>query len=708
MKEMKVYKESPVFGLDIGTRSVVGTIGYKADEKFVVIAQEIREHRTRAMLDGQIHDINRVAATIAEIKTALEKKTGLELTQVCIAAAGRVLKTSNVHIEMNYETEKVVTQEDISTLASMGVEKAFKEFQQNEDENMRFYCVGYSIVKYFINGDWMGQPEHHKAKTLAADMIATFLPDDVVDGLYSAVELAGLKVANMTLEPIAAIRIAIPERFRLLNIAMIDVGAGTSDISITNDGSITAFGMIPCAGDCITESLAKQCLVDFSTAEAIKKQASVQEEVVYEDIMGLEQTVPASEILEICQPEIEKIAKQAAAEIRNLNGGASPSAVFIVGGGGRIKGFADKIAQELELNPNRVALRGEEIMKNVDFPEEAKKDSTIVTPIGICLSSYEQNNNFIHVSFNGKQIKLYDNNKLAVMDAAIQSSFSRESLFPRRGRELRYTVNGKNRVSKGEYGESAKIYVNGETVNLNHKIKANDKIIMEESTMGKEAQVQVMDLVDYHARINIMVNGKEMELPKPIKVNGKQQPADYQIKEGDAVSLYSYYTYDQLVDYLHIIPDEAALMINGEAASRDSAIYTGDEVTTVRMSENKKADNRSENYFVKEENFSKEAESMKISQQDNTSAETVNVFKNMLEDEAKSELEEKKRLLVIVNQKPIYLEGKSSYVFVDVFDFIDFDTSRMQGAGIVTQINGAEAQYTQELKNGDKIEIYWK
>ena len=94
---------------------------------------------------------------------------------------------------------------------------------------MHFYCVGYSVVRYYLNGLWMGQPEHHKAKTIGADIIATFLPDDVVDGLYSAVELAGLRVANLTLEPIAAIRVAIPEKFRLLNIAMIDVGARHPD-----------------------------------------------------------------------------------------------------------------------------------------------------------------------------------------------------------------------------------------------------------------------------------------------------------------------------------------------------------------------------------------------------------------------------------------------------------------------------------------------
>ena len=78
----------------------------------------------------------------------------------------------------------------MSTLVSMGVEQAFTQFQKENDSDVHFYCVGYSVVKYYINGMWMGQPEHHKAKTLGVDMIATFLPDDVVDGLYRAVELA--------------------------------------------------------------------------------------------------------------------------------------------------------------------------------------------------------------------------------------------------------------------------------------------------------------------------------------------------------------------------------------------------------------------------------------------------------------------------------------------------------------------------------------
>lgn len=845
MNEMKVNGEELVFGLDIGTRSIVGTVGYRQGERFVVAAQEIRQHETRAMLDGQIHDINRVAAIIADIAQSLQAKMGIKMDEVCIAAAGRVLKTMNVHVDMDLDKERNVTKEDMSNLISLGIEQAFSDFQENNDTNLHFYCVGYSVVKYYLNGMWMGQPEHHKAKNLGADMIATFLPDDVVDGLYSAVELAGLKVANLTLEPIAAIRVAIPEKFRLLNIAMIDVGAGTSDISITDDGSVIAFGMIPCAGDTLTELLAKTCLIDFATAEMIKTAATHQDEIVYEDIMGMQQTISAKEVIAICQPEIEKMSKLAADAIKELNGGTSPSAVFIVGGGGKISGFDELVAAELGLDPKRVALRGEEIMKNVDFPEGALKDSTIITPIGICLTYYEQYNNFIYITFNGNRIKLYDNNKLTVTDAAMQADFTRDGLFPRRGEELRYTVNGKNRVTKGEYGESAHVYVNGEEVNLSHNIKSNDVITLEESTLGTPAQEKIADLVDYNGKITVTVNGDEMQLPKPVKVNGTAVTEEYFIQNGDDIEVSTFYTCDGFLEFMGLSADDMVLIINGEKADGTVEIHTSDVIEIKNRKEYELKEIYKESHIelhrdghrefkkeVKEpdteadmpaENEGEKAESVNADEgnaktertaevkeeaskaEENTSSakaeetmaeetkteetapaaadagetaaakqdevkpepdkevertasdvrtetildeepeteddaashaeerdaeetvktekgredsrqEKAHVFQNVKENVAKEEKKEKqetaeetgKKIIVIVNQKPVVMRGKQSYMFVDIFDYIDFDTSRMQGAGIATLVNGKDAQYTQELYNGDKIEVYWK
>ena len=768
MNQMNMNEEETVFGLDIGTRNVVGTLGFRQGERFVIVAQEVREHQTRAMMDGQIHDINRVAATIADIRQSLQDKTGIKLDEVCIAAAGRVLKTMNVHMEMDMEKERNVTKDDINSLISMGVDNAFAEFQEKNDTDMHFYCVGYSVVKYYINGLWMSQPEHHKAKKLGADIIATFLPDDVVDGLYSAVELAGLKVANLTLEPIAAIRVAIPEKFRLLNIAMVDVGAGTTDISITDDGSVIAFGMLPYAGDSLTELLARTCLIDFATAEKIKTASTQQDEIKYEDIMGVEQIITAEEVLSICQPEIDKIAKNTADTIRELNGGTSPSAVFIVGGGGKIKSFDKKIADELGLDTSRVAIRGEEIMGNIDFPEGALKDSTIITPVGICLTHYEKNNNFIYITFNGDRIKLYDNNKLTVMDAAMQAAFSRDGLFPRRGADLHYTVNGKNRVTKGEHGESAHVYVNGESVNLSYQIKSNDVINIEESTLGQDAEEKIANLVDCKGKIVLNVNGDEIQLPKPVRVNGNAVTGEYMIQDGDVIEFLSYYTLDMFCEYMGVSTEDMVIYINAERANADSTICSMDRIDL----KSKKEIERQEIYEAaqleaKREKFSeavkkhiaeddmeakeevkqntaaketenktteeKAAENKETAQStdtvnkteesaakpDNKATETVHVFKGMVEDAAKEEkkeeeagtegdYEEFKKVIVIVNQKPIVMRGKKNYTFVDIFDYINFDTSKMRGSGIATLVNGRDAQYTQELYNGDKIEVYWK
>ena len=128
--------EQLVFGLDIGTRSVVGTVGYKKNiNDFTVVAQAVRVHETRAMMDGQIHDINRVAETIREVKQNLEKQIGKKLEEVCIAAAGRVLKTITVHVDTEFPQEIVVDTEVIRTLELMGVESAYQKMKAESSQN---------------------------------------------------------------------------------------------------------------------------------------------------------------------------------------------------------------------------------------------------------------------------------------------------------------------------------------------------------------------------------------------------------------------------------------------------------------------------------------------------------------------------------------------------------------------------------------------
>ena len=65
-------------------------------------------------------------------------------------------------------------------------------------------------------------------------------------------------------------------------------------------------------------------------------------------------------------------------------------------------------------------------------------------------------------------------------------------------------------------------------------------------------------------------------------------------------------------------------------------------------------------------------------------------------------------IVVTVNGEAVELSGKESYIFVDIFDRITFDLQAGRGRAIATLINGREAQFSEELHDGDKIELYWK
>lgn len=714
MTEAKKYPGQMVFGLDIGTRSIVGTVGYRSNDRFYVVAQRSKEHETRAMLDGQIHDIHKVGETIQKVKEELEQAVGRKLTEVCIAAAGRVLRTVNITVDNEFGGDKEVTNEDIYALTTTGVERAYEEFQKDNDTDMKFYCVGYSVVHYYINHYPITNPEGHKARVISADMIATFLPDDVVDGLYKAVGLAGLNVSNMTLEPIAAIQVAIPEMYRMLNIALVDVGAGTSDISITKDGSIVAFGMIPTAGDILTETIARHCLVDFGTAEQIKRDAGEKETIVYKDIMCLEQTISKEEILKLVEPIIQDMALQVADKIKELNGGKSVSAVFVVGGGGKMEGYTNTLAKELDIQKERVAVRGEEVMQGIDFLEEnVKKDSLLVTPIGICLSFYEQSNNFIFVDFNGSRVKLYDNNMLAVVDAAIQAEFPNEGLFPRRGRELNFTVNGKSRIVRGKLGETAVIRVNGEAADIHTPVHGGDKIEVIPSTVGEAAAMELGALNEFGDVISVIVNDKKIELPKFASVNGTLQSGYYDIQENDAIELLNYYTVRQIAEFMDVILDKRMnLYVNNKLADLDTCVYENFSVIWT-MEELRLSDVQQEEAEESAYQEEPDAEEPFLKQERADSKETGSEPEPAEKGTAAGSGKEAAAgppaaIAVIVNGMPVAMTGKASYIYVDVFDYIDFDLANPKGSSVVTNLNGRAAKYMEPIQNGDIIEIHWK
>lgn len=723
MKMMNAEDNKLVFGLDIGTRSIVGTVGYRiGTDRFVVVAQESIEHTTRAVIDGQIHDIPTVADTIYKVKERLEKRVREPLSDVSIAAAGRVLKTKRVKARYQFNSETKVTEDHIRSLDMMGVEQAYDEIRKEQtDSGKKFFCVGYSIVKYYLNGYPMEMIEMHMANYIEVELIATFLPEEVVDGLYSAVELAGLHVASLTLEPIAAINMAIPEKFRLLNIALVDVGAGTSDISIVKDGSIIAFGMIPLAGDEVTESIAKKYLTDFETAEYIKRACERKKSVSFKDIFGSKIQVTKEDIAQISEDAVKNITKNIADRILELNGGQCVSAVFVVGGGGKHEGFTESLAHFLGLPNERVAIRGAEVLSQVQFEQAGiRKDSTLVTPLGICMTYYEQKNNFIHVMVNEQRVKLYDNGKVSVLDACVSYGFSKDNLFPIRGDSIHYTVNGEAWEKKGRVGEVAEIKKNGTLVSLNDKVEENDTIQIRPSTKGSAGKLLIKEIPECNAEITVTLFGRKLLCPKLVEANGEVVSSFYEVKNGDEICTYDYYSVKGLLEFAGMDVDTLVLL-NGREAGSSAKIVDGDVITkrpVIKPEEPEKTKEETMQEQMDDDPLLAPLKPMPDWMSDvpfdtaklGADGEVIPGAKQLRQEKTISTPVEEVMgpVFVTINGDVVEMPHKKNPIFVDVFDVYPFDMTKAGGTRLVTRINGEDKDFTEPIHDGDRIELFWE
>ena len=197
---------------------------------------------------------------------------------------------------------------------------------------------------------------------------------------------------------------------------------------------------------------------------------------------------------------------------------------------------------------------------------------------------YDKKNRFVYLMVNEDRVKLYDNDKLTVFDAALAYGLSNEDIFPKRGKDIHYTINGKPKFVRGQSGEAAVIKLNGEETGLNQKIKAGDQIKVVASTKGEDAHILLQDVIHSDDKISILVNDVTVLCPQFVTVNGSLQSEFYEIQDGDRVELLNYYTLSQLMRFMDIeTPHE--VFVNGARAVADTKIYDNFSVAWIDRKE---------------------------------------------------------------------------------------------------------------------------
>ncbi len=564
MAERKPQGNDLIFALDIGTRSVVGVVGKAVEDRFKVLAVEAEEHKKRAMLDGQIDNIQQVADLVKAVTERLERNLDVRLERVCVAAAGRALRTQTGSFALELTGEQTISAEQVSQLEAGAVSAAEDAMQMDEESRRQFFLVGYTVAQYRLDRYPLSTLMGHKGRLVEADVVATFLPGEVVESLYSAMRAAGLQVANMTLEPIAAMNAAIPAELRLLNLALVDIGAGTTDIAICRDGSVVGYTMVTLAGDEITETLMRTFLVDFKTAETLKRELPSGEDLRYTDILGIETTKSHEEICAAIEEPMQHLAEAICEQVAAVNGGApsalflagggskettksheeicaaieepmqhlaeaiceqvaavnggAPSALFLAGGGSKLLGLREKIAGCLNMDEKRVAIAGNNYAKSA-FSDDLKiENPEYATPLGIAISAGLGllNDSYV-VMLNGKTAKLFRSGTLTLRDILLMNGYTYGDMLGKSGKSLNVLLDGKHMVWRGEPFAPAVLSVNGAEAALTTVVHAGDQISFIPARPGADAAKRLADVLGADFAGEVLVNNKKAGLDTPLR-----------------------------------------------------------------------------------------------------------------------------------------------------------------------------------------------
>ena len=328
---------------------------------------------------------------------------------------------------------------------------------------------------------------------------------------------AGLQVSSLTLEPIAAMNAAIPVELRLLNLALVDIGAGTTDIAVCRDGSVTGYTMATIAGDEITEAIMRTFLVDFQTAEEMKRNLRPGEDVCYTDILGLENTAAFEELYAAIQEPMGRLAEAIAVQVTELNGGA-PSALFLAGGGSKLEGLREKVAASLGMDERRVAIAGNNFAKSAFADEMDLNNPEYATPLGIAISAGLGllNDSYV-ITLNGETAKLFRSGTLTVRDILLMNGYTYADMLGRSGKNLGVTLNGRRMVLRGEPAAPAILRVNGEEAAINAVVHAGDSIRFQPARSGRDAAKTLGELLGKDFSGRVLLNNREGDRKAPLR-----------------------------------------------------------------------------------------------------------------------------------------------------------------------------------------------
>ncbi len=334
-----------IVGLDIGTTKICAIVGELTDEGIDIIG--IGTNPSRGLRKGVVVNIESTVQSIQRAIDEAEAMAGTEITHVYTGIAGGHIKSFGGRGVVALK-DREVREADIARV----IEQA-KTVNIPVDRE-----VIHVLPQEFIVDEQSGikEPLGMTGARLEARVHIVTGAVTSAQNIVKCANRAGLNVADIVLQPLASSEAVLTDEEKELGVCLVDIGGGTTDIAVFQNGSIVHTAVIALGGNNLTNDIAMGLRTPMEQAERIKQKhgcaltsmVDKQEMIEVPSVGGREPRVMGRQILsEILEPRVEEIFQLVHHEIeRNGFSELLASGVVITGGSTLLPGMAE-LAEEI-------------------------------------------------------------------------------------------------------------------------------------------------------------------------------------------------------------------------------------------------------------------------------------------------------------------------------------------------------------------------
>jgi len=399
MKKRNEKSSEIVVGLDIGTTKIAVIVGQKNENgKLDILGYgNCPSHGVKR---GVIINIYKTIESIINAIQAAEESSDIKITNVFVGIAGQHIKTVRQRFSiMRDNTNNEISQKDISKL-NENVEKMSLEPGD--------FIIHMIPQEYIVDGNYVRDDENGNNGAIGMPGAKLEADFNIVIGQTAAklniekcIQRANLQYENIILEPLASAYSVLSKEEIEAGVVLVDIGGGTTDITIFKDSILRYIAVIPSGGNIVTEDVKEGCSIMRNQAELLKVKfgSALAEENLDNKIISIPglrgrppKEISTKNLASIIQARMEEIVglinqeiKKSGFESRQLIGG------IVLTGGGSLLAHVAQLTEFITGIDTRVGWPSEHLSNNIP----AEVNSPIYsTTIGLVLRGFEEINHY--------------------------------------------------------------------------------------------------------------------------------------------------------------------------------------------------------------------------------------------------------------------------------------------------------------------------